>query len=110
MRNDTEQRAAPPPSLRCSRALRWRKASERKQEEPQENGGKEGVSRKGSGWRGSKKSLRRMRAGGGRGTLRKASGWNGLNWDTLRKQASKAHLKRATRKWCRLFLNRSRFI
>lgn len=62
MRNDTEQRAAPPPSLRCASALRWRKASERKQGAPQEKGG--GV-RKGSGWRGSKKSLRRtgVRAG-----------------------------------------------
>lgn len=54
VRNDTEQKAASPPSLRCASALRWRKASE---------GG--GVSRKGSGWRRSKKSLGRtgVRAG-----------------------------------------------
>lgn len=62
VRNDTEQRAASPPSLRCPSALRWRKASERKQGAPQEKGW---VSRKGSGWRRSKKSLGRtgVRAG-----------------------------------------------
>lgn len=99
MRNDTEQKAASPPSLRCASALRWRKASEggggvqkrvrveKKQEEPRENRGE-----------------------GGGAVFRKGSGWKGLNWDTLRNQASKAHLKSATRKWCRLFLNRSRFI
>lgn len=30
--------------------------------------------------------------------FRKGSRWNDLNWEGLRKQASKAHLKRATRK------------
>lgn len=60
---------------------------EKKQEEPRENRGE-----------------------GGGAVFRKGSGWKGLNWDTLRKQASKAHLKSAMRKWCRLFLNRSRFI